>query len=104
MLGAITLGARVIKKRFTDDNTREGPDHPFSMNPVTWLEMVDRSRELEAALVNGVKRAPRRTRRTRSWCSAARCGCGRTWMPGSVLSAEDLGGAAACAGALEPYG
>ncbi len=50
VLGAITLGARVIEKHFTDDNKREGPDHPFSMNPESWTEMMLRTRELEAAL------------------------------------------------------
>lgn len=56
VLGAITLGARVIEKHFTDDNSRNGPDHAFSMNPETWKEMIDRSRELENALGDGVKR------------------------------------------------
>lgn len=55
VLGAITLGARVIEKHFTDDNFREGPDHKFAMNPETWREMVDNSRELEAALGTGIK-------------------------------------------------
>jgi sialic acid synthase SpsE len=50
VLGAVALGARVIEKHFTDDNRREGPDHPFSMTPSTWREMVNRTRELEAAL------------------------------------------------------
>ena len=49
-LGAIALGAKVIEKHFTDDDTREGPDHSFALTPSQWLEMVDRSRELEAAL------------------------------------------------------
>jgi sialic acid synthase SpsE len=56
VLGAIALGARIIEKHFTDDNNREGPDHPFSMNPVTWKEMVERSRELEAALGSTIKK------------------------------------------------
>ncbi|WP_068778975.1 N-acetylneuraminate synthase family protein [Paenibacillus sp. GM2] len=56
VLGAVALGARVIEKHFTDDNSRKGPDHPFSMNPKTWGEMVERSRELEAALGTGIKR------------------------------------------------
>lgn len=50
VLGAVALGARVIEKHFTDDTTRTGPDHPFSMTPATWREMVDRTRELEKAL------------------------------------------------------
>lgn len=50
VLGAVALGARVIEKHFTDDTTRVGPDHPFSMTPATWKDMVDRTRELELAL------------------------------------------------------
>jgi len=50
VLGAVALGARVIEKHFTDDTTRPGPDHPFSMTPQTWRDMVDRTRELERAL------------------------------------------------------
>jgi sialic acid synthase SpsE len=56
VLGAIALGARVIEKHFTDDPSRHGPDHGFSMEPKTWSEMVQRSRELEAALGDGIKR------------------------------------------------
>jgi len=50
VLGAVALGARVIEKHFTDDNSRIGPDHPFSMTPHSWKEMVERTRELERAL------------------------------------------------------
>ena len=56
VLGAVALGARVIEKHFTDDNGREGPDHHFAMNPSIWREMVDRTRELEQALGDGIKR------------------------------------------------
>jgi N-acetylneuraminate synthase len=56
VLGAVALGARVIEKHFTDDNERIGPDHPFSMTPTTWREMVDRTRELERALGSADKR------------------------------------------------
>lgn len=50
VLGAVALGARVIEKHFTDDSRREGSDHPFSMEPQAWRDMVMRTRELEAAL------------------------------------------------------
>jgi sialic acid synthase SpsE len=55
VLGAVALGAKVIEKHFTDDMTREGPDHGFSMDPTSWREMVERTRELEAALGSPVK-------------------------------------------------
>jgi len=63
-LGAVALGARVIEKHFTDDNSREGPDHSFSMTPKSWREMVDRTRELEAALGSSVKSLAENERET----------------------------------------
>lgn len=56
VLGAVALGARVVEKHFTDDNSRSGPDHKFAMNLKTWAQMVERTRELELALGDGVKR------------------------------------------------
>lgn len=56
VLGAVALGARVIEKHFTDDNNREGPDHKFSMNPKSWRDMVDATKELEYAMGDGIKR------------------------------------------------
>jgi N-acetylneuraminate synthase len=56
VLGAVALGARVVEKHFTDDRSRTGPDHAFSMTPESWAEMVARTRELERALGSGVKR------------------------------------------------
>lgn len=55
VLGAVALGARAIEKHFTDDRSREGPDHAFAIDPGTWREMVDRTRELEFALGTGNK-------------------------------------------------
>jgi len=55
VLGAVALGARVIEKHFTDDTTRVGPDHGFSMDPQTWAAMVEDTRKLEAALGTGSK-------------------------------------------------
>jgi sialic acid synthase SpsE len=55
VLGAVSLGARVIEKHFTDDNSRKGPDHSFAMNPRSWKEMVSRTRELERALGSSEK-------------------------------------------------
>lgn len=50
VLGAVALGARVIEKHFTDDNNREGPDHKFAMNPQSWADMVENTRQLERSL------------------------------------------------------
>lgn len=50
VLGAVTLGARVIERHFTDSNDREGPDHKFAMNPENWAKMVEETRLLERSL------------------------------------------------------
>jgi sialic acid synthase SpsE len=50
VLGAVSLGARVIERHFTDDNSREGPDHKFALNPSDWTHMVEETRQLERAL------------------------------------------------------
>jgi sialic acid synthase SpsE len=50
VIAAVTLGARVIERHFTDSNDREGPDHKFAMNPEKWASMVEETRLLERAL------------------------------------------------------
>ena len=50
VVGAVTLGARVIERHFTDDNNRTGPDHKFALNPEDWATMVEETRLLERAL------------------------------------------------------
>lgn len=50
VLAAVTLGARVIERHFTDSNDREGPDHKFAMNPENWAKMVEETHLLERAL------------------------------------------------------
>jgi N-acetylneuraminate synthase len=55
VLGAVTLGAKAVEKHFTDDPSRVGPDHGFSMSPLEWREMVDETRRLEDALGTGRK-------------------------------------------------
>jgi sialic acid synthase SpsE len=64
VLGSIALGARIIEKHFTDDNNRIGPDHNFALNPKSWKEMVERSRELEYSLGDGIKRVEENEKET----------------------------------------
>lgn len=50
VLGAVARGAKVIEKHFTDDKKNAGPDHPHSMEPDQFAEMVVRIRDMEKAL------------------------------------------------------
>lgn len=103
VLGAVTLGARAIEKHFTDDNSRVGPDHAFAMNPASWKEMVERTRELENALGSAVKKVEgneletvilqRRAIRLR-----------HDMKPGDKISRTDLDVLRPCpADAIQPY-
>ena len=89
VLGAVALGAKVIEKHFTDSTSRIGPDHSFSMTPSTWLEMVERTRELEDALGDGCKRVEENERETvilqrRSICSI------KNLKSGAKIQKDDL--------------
>ncbi len=103
VLGAISLGARVIEKHFTDDITRSGPDHGFSMNPSAWNEMVMRSRELEAALGDGYKKVEDNEFQTA--VLQQRCLRAKKQLPaGHVITLNDLEALRpATAGAYKPF-
>jgi N-acetylneuraminate synthase len=103
VLGAVALGARVVEKHFTDDSSREGSDHPFSMDPPAWRKMVERTRELEAALGGEEKHIMENERETiivqRRALRAT-----RTLPVGTVLSSADLTALRPCPiDALPPY-
>ena len=55
VISAVSMGARVIEKHFTDDDSRPGPDHGFAMNPKSFRNMVDDVRKLERMLGTGEK-------------------------------------------------
>ena len=89
VLGAVAMGARVIEKHFTDDVHREGPDHHFSMTPETWKDMIDRTRELEAALGSAEKVVAENEKET---VVIQRRGLrfARPLIAGAVITADDL--------------
>lgn len=49
-LGTIALGGKVIEKHFTLNRNDKGPDHPHSMEPQEFKEMVRKAHLLEHAL------------------------------------------------------
>ena len=89
VLGAVALGARVIEKHFTDSTSLTGPDHGFSMDPLTWRAMVDDVRMLEAALGDGDKKIEANEQQTvvlqRRCVRAA-----RDLAAGEVITRDDL--------------
>lgn len=56
-IAAVALGATVIEKHFTLDQTMKGPDHKASLNPVEFKKLVDSIRNVEFSLKgSGIKR------------------------------------------------
>jgi N-acetylneuraminate synthase len=64
-LASVALGACVIEKHFTDNTENEGPDHPHSLNPNEFSEMVQRIRDVEKALGSGMKKVEKSEKDTR---------------------------------------
>ena len=56
VLAAVALGARVIERHFTDSTKNVGPDHPFSTDIKAFKKLVNRVRDLESMLGDGIKR------------------------------------------------
>lgn len=55
-VAAVALGASVIEKHFTLDNTMEGPDHAASLEPHELKQMVKAIRNIEQAISgDGIK-------------------------------------------------
>ena len=55
-VAAVALGACVIEKHFTLDQTMEGPDHKASLEPNEFKSMVRAIRNIEKALGDGIKK------------------------------------------------
>ena len=55
-IAAVALGATVIEKHFTLDNTMEGPDHKASLEPDELIDMVKSIRNIELALGSSIKK------------------------------------------------
>ncbi len=54
-LATVVLGGRVIEKHFTLNKKDEGPDHPHSMEPTEFKQMVESVREVERAMGSSCK-------------------------------------------------
>ena len=55
-LAAVALGAVAIEKHLTLDRGLPGPDHKASLEPAEFRELVERIRDVEVAIGDGVKR------------------------------------------------
>jgi sialic acid synthase SpsE len=52
---AVALGACIVEKHFTTDRRRQGPDHPFALEPGELARMIAHIHEVEQALGDGAR-------------------------------------------------
>ncbi len=55
-IAAVALGATMIEKHFTLDNSMPGPDHTSAAEPAEFAALVEKIRATESALGSGVKK------------------------------------------------
>jgi len=65
VLASVALGACVIEKHFTMNKKMSGPDHPHSLDPVEFNQMVQQIRKIESALGDGIKKIEKSEKETR---------------------------------------
>ena len=64
-IASVAHGACVIEKHFTDNQKNEGPDHPHSLNPEQFFQMVKLIRDVEKCLGINVKEVQKSEKHTR---------------------------------------
>ena len=57
-IAAVAMGATLIEKHFTLDNTMEGPDHKASLEPLALIAMVRGIRNIEKAIAGTGTKTP----------------------------------------------
>ena len=78
-LAAVAMGARVLEKHFTLNTKQEGPDHNFALEPLQLKELVEKIRDIEKSMGNGLKE-PHKLELKENYEKARR----------SIIAAEDI--------------
>lgn len=63
-IAAVSLGATVIEKHFTIDKEMEGPDHEASLEPNQLKKMIEKIRDIEKGLGDGIKKPTKEEKKT----------------------------------------
>ena len=58
-IASVVIGAAAIEKHFTLDRNLPGPDHSFAIEPSELKAMVEKIRDVESAMGDGLKKGPR---------------------------------------------
>lgn len=88
-VAATALGATVIEKHLTLDNSLPGPDHRASLEPAEFGDMVAAIRNVEVALGSGIK-APAECERPTMQVARRSLVSARTLSAGTQLRPDDV--------------
>ena len=88
-IAAVAMGATVIEKHLTLDNSMEGPDHRASLEPDQFAAMVQGIRAIERALGDGIKR-PTTSERANLPIVRKSIVAARAIQAGELFSAENI--------------
>ena len=89
-LAAAALGATVIEKHFTTDNTLPGPDHKASLNPKQLKELVKGIRNIELAL-GSEEKSPSDSERQNMSAMRKSIVCIQTIRKGESFTEQNIG-------------
>ncbi|MFC1644080.1 N-acetylneuraminate synthase family protein [Candidatus Omnitrophota bacterium] len=88
-VGAVSLGANIIEKHFTADNSLEGPDHGFAVLPEELKLMVANIRSVEKALGDGLKNIQKEEKELYHFCRR-KIYASKDIPKGEVLSKDNI--------------
>lgn len=89
-IAAVALGARVIEKHFTLDNTMLGPDHKASLEPDALKEMVLAIRNIENAIAGDGLKHPSTSEKKNIHIARKSIHLLKDLSAGSVISESDI--------------
>jgi sialic acid synthase SpsE len=87
---SVMMGAKVIEKHYTLDRTMPGPDHNFAIQPQELKEMIQKIREIESAIGDGIKNGPREEEMELFQKARRSISARRDIKKGEVLREEDI--------------
>ncbi|MFD1446460.1 N-acetylneuraminate synthase family protein [Oceanobacillus profundus] len=89
-IASVTLGSCLIEKHFTLNKDLPGPDHSFAMEPNELKSMINKIRDVEKAMGDGLKNGPQ-TQETEMFEKGRRSlHTTRDLENGDIIEADDL--------------
>lgn len=87
---AVARGAKVIEKHYTLDRKMSGPDHIFAIEPNELRDMVNKIRDIEVSIGDGIKNGPRNEEMEFYKNARRSLIAGRVIKAGDIIASTDI--------------